>query len=196
MMKVTAGKYRGRNIESRPDKNLRPTSSRVREAIFNLLSHGKFMKHEDFVHDDNPSMLEGRTAVDIFCGTGALGLEAMSRGVGRVTFVDQDSKILAITRRNVEHFGEQSHAQFIRSDSTRLPRAPMKHTLAFVDPPYNKGLAPKALESLRDQGWLEHGAVVLVEHAKKEDIVLPEKFFVLDEREYNVTRISILQYRE
>jgi 16S rRNA (guanine966-N2)-methyltransferase len=196
MMKVTAGKYRGRNIESRPDKNLRPTSSRVREAIFNLLVHGKFMKQEDFVRDDNPSALEGRKAVDIFCGTGALGLEAMSRGVEHVTFVDQDSKILAITRRNVEHFGEQSHAQFIRSDSTRLPRAPMKHELAFVDPPYNKNLAPKALESLRDQGWLAHGAVVLVEHAKKEDLTVPEKFYLVDTREYNVTRISILQYRE
>jgi 16S rRNA (guanine966-N2)-methyltransferase len=167
----------------------------VREAVFNLLIHGKFLKHEEFLRDDNPSILESRKVVDIFCGTGALGIEALSRGAEHVTFVDQDPKILSITRRNIQNLGEDSSASFIRSDSTKLPHAPMKHDLAFVDPPYHSGTAHVALESLQRQGWLKSGAVVVVEHSKREDLKIPAHFHIIDERNYNVTSITLLQFR-
>jgi 16S rRNA (guanine966-N2)-methyltransferase len=194
-MKVIAGKHRGRNIESREDRSLRPTSGMVREAIFNLLKHGKFLKDERFIEDDNASLVVDRNVVDIFCGTGALGLEALSRGARFVTFVDQNPKIMGLVKTNVEHMNETENAAFVRSDSTFLPHASRKHQLAFIDPPYNSGLAVKALVSLDRQGWLDTGAVIIVEHAKKETLTPPENFELLDDRTYNITRLNVLQYR-
>ncbi|NDF12242.1 MAG: methyltransferase domain-containing protein [Proteobacteria bacterium] len=194
-MKVIAGKHKGRNIAPPANKDVRPTTGMAREAIFNLLQHGKFMKAPDFVQDENPSVLEGRRVVDIFCGTGAMGIEALSRGAGHVVFIDQNPRVMDLLEATIKHIGEGPNTAFIRSDSTRLPKARNTCMLAFVDPPYNKGLALPALKSLANQGWLGHGAVVVVETSRKEDINLPEKYFLVDERDYNNTRIRVLQYR-
>ena len=194
-MKITGGKYRGKSIESRPERTVRPTTSFVREAIFNILKHGKFLYDDQFIADDNPDQVADRRVVDIFCGTGALGIEALSRGATHVTFVDQNSQTLSLTRQNVAHIGELDRAAFLRSDSTMLPRAPKPCHLAFIDPPYHQELVSKALKSLKQQGWLEPGAIVVIEQGKRDDSTVPEGFILLSDRVHDKTRITLLQYQ-
>lgn len=186
-MRIISGKHRGRRIEMHDGAEIRPTSGRTREAIFNILTHGSFGR-------DGESPLIGKRAVDIFCGTGALGLEALSRGALHVTFVDRTPASLNLARENVERFGEEAASKFIRSDSTQLPKAMQPCTVAFADPPYNKGQAAPALKSLREQGWLEPDAIVVLELAAKELIDLPEGYEQLDERRYGNSKILILRH--
>ncbi len=188
MMKIIAGKHKGRNIESLPGKDIRPTSGRTRGAVFNILTHGRF-------YGENSPII-GSRIVDIFCGTGALGLEAFSRGAAHVTFVDENQRAVDITRKNVEKFGEMKNASFIRSDSTRIPPAIKPCKLAFLDPPYESGLAPKGLKSLVKGGWLEKGAIVVVEISKKEELEIPEEFEKVSERIYNSTKIILLELKK
>lgn len=166
--------------------NIRPTSGRTREAIFNILTHGSFGR-------DGESPLIGKRVVDIFCGTGGLGLEALSRGAEHVTFVDRNGGSLAMARENVELFGETEHSRFVRSDSTQLPPAPAPCTVAFADPPYNKGQAAPALKSLKENGWLEPDAIVVLELHARELVQLPEGYDLLDERIYGNSKVLILK---
>lgn len=184
MPKIIAGKHRGRNIETLPGKEIRPTTGFAREAIFNILMHGRFSGEN--------SPLIGKRVTDLFCGTGALGFEALSRGAAHVCFVDQNLKALDLARKTALSFNEMSNVTFIRSDSTHVPKAQHRCSLAFIDPPYEKGMAEKGLNSLIEGGWLEKGAVIVVEQAKKEPLALPPGVALLDERIYGITRISIL----
>lgn len=193
-MKVTGGKYKGKRIEAGEERTLRPTSSMIREVIFNILKHGRFMKDENFIHDDNPSLIEGRNVIDIFCGTGALGIEALSRGAVHLTLVDQNAKTLSMARENIKNIGEEANTSFIRSDSTMLPIANRKCHLAFIDPPYSKGLANPALNSLKNGGWLDKGAVIVLEQGKQDEPKPPEGFRIVDDRVHDRTRVTILQY--
>lgn len=185
MLKVIAGKHRGRNIETAPSKDIRPTTGFAREGIFNILMHGRF-------GGENTPLI-GKRVVDLFCGSGALGFEAISRGAAHVTFIDQNPKALELAKKTASTFGETTNCAFIRSDSTHVPRAVLPCTLAFVDPPYDKGLAEKGMESLVQGGWLEEGAIVVVEQSKKEPLKPSTDFVLLDERAYGIARISILQ---
>ena len=193
-MKIAGGKYRGKNIEARPDRTLRPTSGRIREAIFNILKPGRFRKDAHFIADDNPDLVEDRRVVDIFCGTGALGIEALSRGASHCTFIDQNPRTLAMAEANISHIGEKDNARFLRSDSTELPRAPMPCDLAFIDPPYNQNLAIPGLLSLKESGWLSPGAIIILEHGKQDDPQEVEGFTLLDTRLHDKTRITVMQY--
>ncbi len=193
-MKITGGKYRNKNIEVQEDRALRPTMARTREAIFNILQHGRFLNHVLFVEDDNPSRVEHRSVVDLFCGTGALGLEALSRGAEHITFVDQNQQRMSLARSNAAQLGETARVSFVRSDSTRLPPASRKHDLAFIDPPYRQKLEAAALESLRDMGWLKPGAIVILEGGKQDDPPEVAGYHLLDTREHDKTRISVLQF--
>lgn len=186
MPKIIAGKHRGRNIETLPGKEIRPTTGMTREAVFNILMHGQF--------GGENSPLVGKRVVDLFCGTGALGFEALSRGAAHVSFIDQNPKALDLARKTATAFGESKNTVFIRSDSTHVPKAHLACSLAFVDPPYEKGMAEKGLDSLVHGHWLEDGAIIVVEQAKKETLKLPTCIVLLDERVYGITRISILKY--
>ncbi len=194
-MRITGGKWRGKSIEARPERTLRPTSSMVREAIFNLLRHGKFLYEEDYIADANPSRVEERRVLDLFCGTGALALEALSRGAAQITLVDQDRQTLAMARHNVENLGAESLAKFIRNDSTKLPRSAQTYDLVFIDPPYNQNLAGKALQNLLKNHWLEQGALVVVEQSKKDAPIQLNDMQLLSDRLYDKTRILVLQYQ-
>ncbi len=193
-MKILGGALKGKNIEAVRDRNIRPTKSMVRETIFNILKHGKFLFDDAFIEDDNPSTVEDRHVIDIFCGTGALGFEALSRGAKHVTFVDQNSATIAQAKENANHLGVRPETRFIKSDSTQLPPASHACQLAFVDPPYEKLLGKKAIKSLRDQGWLSRGAVVLLESSKQYDAPEIEGFRLMDDRIHDKTRISFYQY--
>lgn len=185
-MRIIAGKHRGRRIAMKDDADIRPTSSRTREAVFNILMHASFGR-------DGESPIIGKRVLDIFCGTGGLGLEALSRGASHVTFIDRNPQSLALARENVTNFKEQDNATFIRSDSTQLPPATFPCTVAFADPPYDKGQAAPALKSLKSAGWLEKDAIVILEISTKDLVQLPEGFEQIDERKYGNSRILILR---
>ncbi len=185
MLKVISGKHRGRRIEVLDDKAVRPTSGRTRAAIFNILHHASFLEFD---------VITDAVVVDLFCGSGALGLEALSRGAAHVTFIDQNPKCLALIEQAAEKWGERSQVTTLRSDSTNIPPARKKCMLAFLDAPYRQGLTGKGLETLKKSGWLENGAVVVAETAKEEDYDLPEGFTLLDERVYNNTKVRFIGF--
>lgn len=187
MLKIIAGKHRGRNIEIKEGKGIRPTGGRARGAIFNILLHGVQGPRGE-------SVLLDQSVLDIFCGTGALGLEALSRGAAHVTFIDQSQESITLARQNALRMGEETTTQFLRSDSTSLPPARKKVALAFMDPPYDSGLADKALISMDRQGWLLPEAVVVVEISNREQLVVPSSYTLFDDREYGNTRIVFLRY--
>lgn len=186
MLTIISGKHRGRKIETRKDKKIRPTGSRTREAVFNIVMHGNF--------SEAGSLLIDQHVIDLFCGTGALGLEALSRGAKHVTFIDESSESIALARGNVQKMHETDNATLIRSDSTALPKARHRCSLAFLDPPYNSGLAVRSLLSLHVQGWLVPGAIAVVELSGKEVLAAPEPYIIMDERQYGNSRVMFLLY--
>ena len=179
-MRIVGGRFRGRRLETPKDQRIRPTSDRAREAIFNLLAH-----HAS-------EALDGTRVLDLFAGSGALGLEAISRGAAQVTFVDKDPKSLALARRNAEALGVD--AIFLRADATHLPPAPAPAALIFCDAPYEKGLTEPALASAVEHGWVSDGTVLVIETGAGEEVTLPDGFTVLTERTYGAAKVMILQY--
>jgi 16S rRNA (guanine966-N2)-methyltransferase len=185
-MRVVAGRLRGRTIAAPPGQALRPTADRVRESVFNILAHGGFGA-------GGASILEGARVLDAFAGTGAMGIEALSRGAAHATFIERDPSALAALRANLRALGETAHATVLGADGLAPPRAAEKVSVAFLDPPYREGLGPQALAALAKSGWFEDGAIVTVEVAAREDFAAPEGFEILDERRYGAARIVLLR---
>ncbi|MBR1218699.1 16S rRNA (guanine(966)-N(2))-methyltransferase RsmD [Bradyrhizobium sp. U87765 SZCCT0131] len=184
-MRVVGGRLRGRTIASPTSRDIRPTADRLRESLFNILAHA----YGDPV--------EGARVLDLFAGTGALGIEALSRGAAFVLFVDNGAEARALLRQNVEALGLGGVSKVYRRDATEPgPAHPMEpFSLAFLDPPYGKGLADKAVVALRDGGWLGPGALVVVEEAKAAGFAAPEGFEELERRAYDDTEFFIMRAR-
>src|SRR5271168_3784908 len=144
-MRIAAGRHRGRRLLAPPGETVRPTSDRARQALFNILSHGQLAA------EGVP--FAGAAVLDAFAGTGALGLEALSRGAAQAVFIEQDREALAALRQNIAAFGEGDRARIVPGDATRPPRALSACELAFLDPPYRSGLATAALTALDAAGW-------------------------------------------
>lgn len=185
-MRIVSGKFRGRAIASPEHDGLRPTSDRVRESVFNILSHGI----EDF-------RIDGIRVIDLFAGTGALGLEALSRGASYCLFVEDGAESRGLIRQNVEAFGLTGNTRLFRRDATDLgPAAPMQpFTLAFLDPPYGKGLGERALTSLRNGKWLNSGAVVVWEERASSDLPWPVGFTEIDRRTWGDTQVAFALFQ-
>ena len=164
---------------------VRPTSDRAREALFNILSHGSFAAAG--------LPFAGAPVLDAFAGTGALGLEALSRGAGSAAFIENGREAIAALRRNVAALGESDRAQIIAGDATRPPRAAFACAVAFLDPPYRSGLAAPALTALAAAGWLAADALVVVEIAASEELASPPGFAIIDERVYGAARLVFLR---
>src|ERR1700758_4708237 len=182
-MRVVGGRLRGRNLASPSSQSIRPTADRLRESVFNILVHAY----------DNP--IEGSRVLDLFAGTGALGIEAVSRGAAFALFVDNGAEARALLRNNVEALALGGVTKVYRRDATDLgPAHPVEpFSLAFLDPPYGKGFAEKALVSLREGGWLTPGALVVVEEAKAAGFAAPEGFAELERRAYDDTEFVFLR---
>jgi 16S rRNA (guanine966-N2)-methyltransferase len=163
---------------------VRPTSDRAREALFNILSHGTL------AGDGGP--FEG-AVLDAFAGTGALGLEALSRGAAEAVFIEQDRDALAILRRNIDALGESARVRIVPGDATRPPRAAAQCAVVFLDPPYRSGLAVTALQALSAAGWLAPQSLAVVELAAREELLPPRGFTLLDERVYGAARLVFLR---
>lgn len=186
-MRVVGGTLRGRNIASPQHEGLRPTSDRVRESLFNILAHGV----DDFE-------LEGARVIDLFAGTGALGIEAISRGAAFCLFVDSDAEARALIRTNVETFGLTGVTRIFRREATDLgPVGTMApFNLAFLDPPYGKGLGEQALASLNEGRWLVPRAIVVLEERAGVSVTLPPSLAQIDQRTYGDTQILIARFSE
>lgn len=183
-MRIVAGRFRGRTLASvgkgDPGAHLRPTTDRVREALFNMLGGGRF---------GDP--FDGARVLDLFAGTGALGLEALSRGAEHVTFVESGRKAQGLIRENVRSLGIVGEATLIGRDALKLPAAETPVTLVFLDPPYGKDLGAKALASARAGGWIAPGALVVWEENGPQ--VAPEGFALLETRRYGDTHVTLME---
>ena len=182
-MRVVGGRLKGRILASPGSRDIRPTADRLRESVFNILVHAY----------GNP--VEGARVLDLFAGTGALGIEAISRGAAFALFVDNGAEARALLRNNVEALGLGGVTKVFRRDATNLgPAHPLPpFSLAFLDPPYGKALAETALASLRDGGWLVPAALLVVEEAKAAAFSAPEGFAELERRAYDDTEFVFLR---
>jgi 16S rRNA (guanine966-N2)-methyltransferase len=184
-MRIVGGKHRGRRLLAPPGDAVRPTSDRAREALFNILSHGRLAA--------SGLPFAGAVVLDAFAGTGALGLEALSRGAAEAVFIERDHDALAALRRNIETLGETTHTRIMPGDATRPPRGTAACAVAFLDPPYRSGLAGPALTALAAAGWLTPEALVVIETAAGEEFPPGEGFTLLDERVYGAARLVFLR---
>ncbi len=178
-MRIIAGKFKGRALTPPQGQDTRPTSDRLREALFNVLAHGY----------DDP--ITGARVLDLFAGTGALGLEALSRGAAFVQFVEEAASARGLIKSNVEALGVAGITKVYRRDATYMgPVAPAEpFSLVFCDPPYGKGLAKLALASALKGGWLTPDALVIVEERTDQQDILPEGFHTIEERAYGLTKL-------
>ena len=181
-MRIIAGKFRGKALLSPTDESIRPTSDRAREAMFNILAS------RIGVH------LDGLKVLDLFAGTGALGLEALSRGAASAVFVDIGAEARGIIRDHVEAFGAGGITKLLRRDATELGFAGTMgpFDLVFLDPPYGKGLGEKALASLAAGGWLAKDATIVLEEGAEVTLDLPPGFAVDDRREYGAAAVYFI----
>ena len=182
-MRIVAGNHRGLALATPGDRQIRPTSDRTREAIFNILSHGVASLD-----------IEGTRVLDLFAGTGALGLEALSRGARYCVFVDEGAGARGLIRTNVEAMKAQGSTKIWRRDATNLgPCAPMApFDLVFADPPYGKGLGEKALASALAGGWLTPEAIVVLEETADVEVAVPQGLELLDQRRYGDTQVLFM----
>jgi 16S rRNA (guanine966-N2)-methyltransferase len=180
-MRIVAGRHRGRRLLAPTGETVRPTSDRAREALFNILSHGEFAA-------EGIPFAEA-TVLDAFAGTGALGLEALSRGAAEAVFIEQDREALAILRKNIAALGEGVRTRIIPGDATRPPRAASACAVVFLDPPYRSGLAELALAALAAAGWFAPEALAVVELAVREELSPPPGFTLLDQRVYGAAQL-------
>jgi 16S rRNA (guanine966-N2)-methyltransferase len=184
-MRIVGGRHRGRRLLAPAGDTVRPTSDRAREALFNILSHGQLAA------DGIP--FAGAAVLDAFAGTGALGLEALSRGAAEAVFIEKDPEAVTVLRRNVAWLGESAHAEIVPGDATRPPRPRVACAVAFIDPPYRSGLAAPSLEALDRAGWLMSGALAVVELGARDELPAPAGFTLLDERVYGAARLVFLR---
>ena len=184
-MRIVGGRHRGRRLVAPPGESVRPTSDRAREALFNILSHGRFAA--------SGLPFAGKPVLDAFAGTGALGLEALSRGASAAVFIETEREALAALRRNIAALGEEDSVRVMASDATRPPRATMRCAVAFLDPPYGSGLAAPALAALAAAGWFAEGALAVVEIAAREPLPVPDGLSLIDERVYGAARLVFLR---
>ncbi len=181
-MRIVAGKFRGAGIEAPKGLATRPTSDRVRQALFNVLEHGA------------PRIeFEGARVLDLFAGSGALGLEALSRGARFCLFVEESAAARAAIRRNVEALGLTGITKIWRRDATKLGEAGRLEPfdVIFCDPPYGKGLGERALTEAVNRGWAEQGAFAVLEERADAGIEWPAQFEEIDRRRYGDTEIII-----
>ena len=185
-MRIIAGTYKGRALtpvgKGDPGAHLRPTTDRVRESLFNMLAGGRF---------GDP--FDDAVVLDLFAGTGALGLEALSRGAAQVTFVDDGRKAGSILRKNIALLDCAAATRVIQRDATRLPEAGPGDAadLVFLDPPYGKGLGQKALSAARVGGWIAPGALIVWEDNAPQSP--PEGFGLRETRRYGDTHVTVLE---
>lgn len=183
-MRIIAGKFKGTRLVPPKSKTIRPTSDRVRESLFNILEHGKYA-----------CSLEQLRVLDLFAGTGALGLEAMSRGAAFCLFIDIQATARAIIRQNIENLSLTGSTKVFRRDATKLGESGRygQFDLVFLDPPYAENLGGQVLTSLIQGNWIAPTCRIILEDSQKSALVLPNGLELLDSRLYGDTCIYLIE---
>lgn len=181
-MRIVAGRFRGKQLETPKGDDIRPTADRVREAVFSIIGSRI-----------GPN-LDGVRVLDLFAGTGALGLEALSRGAEYCVFVETGVEARGLIRGHIQDFGVAGQVKLLRRDATDMgPTERIKPAdLVFADPPYGKGLGEKAIASALAGGWIAPGALIVIEERKDVEIAAPEGTEIVDRREYGDTAVTFL----
>jgi 16S rRNA (guanine966-N2)-methyltransferase len=180
-LRIIAGRHRGRRLVAPPGLAVRPTSDRAREALFSMLEHGE-------------PPLRGARVLDLFAGTGAIGLEAVSRGAAAALLVELDEAALEAAAANRDRLGETRTVGILRADASRLPRATQAYDIVVMDPPYGSGLIAPTLAALLAGGWLAPGARVVCELSRGEPLDPPPGLAIEDERRYGRARLVFLRH--
>jgi 16S rRNA (guanine966-N2)-methyltransferase len=183
-MKIIAGKFKGRNIPSSKDASYRPSTSKFRESVFSILSSGRF---KDFD-------MSSAKILDLFCGTGSLGLEALSRGGEYACFIDIEGAHLQSIRSFAKLVQIEDKISYMSLDASRLCKAEMVFDLVLIDPPYKKNLIGRTLESLLKYEWLNSSAYIIIECEKSDDFNIPPQYQMIENRNYGKTKLVILYY--
>ncbi|MEO0618365.1 MAG: 16S rRNA (guanine(966)-N(2))-methyltransferase RsmD [Pseudomonadota bacterium] len=185
MLRVVSGRLRGRRLVAPKGQGTRPTSDRIREAIFNILTHGPCAQP-----------FEGLRVLDVFAGTGALGIEAISRGAGYAVFMETDAAARALIRENVEALGLMGETKIFRRDATNPGpvSALAPFDLCLLDPPYSKGLGERAVTALAKGGWLTEDAIVVLEEKAGVDLVCPAGFVPIEVRAWGETQVAFWRF--
>lgn len=186
-MRIISGKHRGRKlVDSSHLKGLRPTTDANRENLFNILNSSKKIRETGFE-------LQNCNLLDVFCGTGAVSLEALSRGAGSATLIDNNRKHLAIAEENADLLKENNLEYFCFDVSRPIVKSAKQYNLVFLDPPYSKNLIEVALQNLDLSGWIANDALIVIEHSRDEVLNLDkDKFVVLEERKYGNSVFTII----
>ena len=185
-MRITGGKYKGQKLFVPPGVAIRPTRERVREAIFNILTQGG----KNF---GNRNCVEKAKVLDGFSGTGAMGLEAISRGAAKLTAIDNNKVALMCCRKNIEDLEEKKNTDTILADCLNPGPTNQSHSLIFLDPPYGLNLLQPAIEAFTNNGWIGTNAIIVLEMSNTEKNPELNNFTILDQREYGKTKILFLE---
>lgn len=184
-MRIVGGEFRGRTLATPKSNAIRPTIDRTRESLFNILTHA------------HPGILDGTRVLDLFAGTGAVGIEALSRGCRAALFVENSVEGRSLLWENIDALGLHGRARILRRDATQLGSANTVEPFNFVfaDPPYGKGLGEKALAAAHEGGWLVPGALAVLEERADVTVALPPVFHFAEARLFGDTRIHFHDYR-
>jgi 16S rRNA (guanine966-N2)-methyltransferase len=190
-LRIVGGRHRGRVLTAPEGSDIRPTSDRARESLFNILEHGRLSL-------DGVSAVRDAVVLDAFAGTGALGFEALSRGAARLASMDSSAESVASIKANARALGELARTTIYRADATKPPRPPAGPagaacSLIFLDPPYDSGLGAPALAALAASGWIAEGAICVLELSAREEFTPPAGFTIVDDRRYGKARLLFMR---
>lgn len=186
-MRIVGGEFRGKKLLVPEDNRIRPTADRTREALFNILAHDGDMRGAAGALPRNARVL------DIFAGTGALGLEALSRGAAHVTFLENHPDSLKIIQGNLQALGLVRRADILRRDAVNPGKPGAPYDLILMDPPYAQGMVRPCLDALLANGWLAPTAIIVIELSKKEELALPQNLAVIKDRTYGAARLVFVR---
>lgn len=189
-MYIIAGKYRGRKIKTERNHSYRPTTAKVKEAIFSILNSGQF------VDEGGKSALEGAVTIDVFGGTGALTFEAISRGASRGFIIEKDYTNLKMIKQNIESLNLDKEVYALYGDACRLMRSKDQCDIVFIDPPFNKGLITDTIKSLLYQNWIKNEGLIVIERHINDLYEAREDCHLLFQRKYDKVWLEILQVKK
>jgi 16S rRNA (guanine966-N2)-methyltransferase len=180
-MRIIAGKYKSRRLISPPSSLTRPTSDRARESIFNILNSLSGDLTDTYV-------------LDAFAGSGALGLEALSRGAQHVYFMEKDPRVIQFLKSNISNLSADGECTVIQGDATKPPKASQPMDVIFLDPPYDQTLEDVCITALHNQGWVNHDTLSVLETSSKREIKLPPNAQIIDQRRYGAALFTFLVF--
>lgn len=187
-MRIISGHLRGKNLQSPLDGTTRPTSDKARQGIFNILEHAPWSNG-----------IEGQNVLDVFAGTGAMGIEALSRGASFAAFIENGRNALKVLGDNVNYCDLQNISKILKTDVRKIAKKPANlpiFNIVFMDPPYGKELLPTTILSLAEGGWINSETIIIAEYKKGEGFTPPPAFEILREVNYGINQFSILQLNQ